>query len=82
MSYFKRAAGSAQLVYHHNNNIISSSPLNNQTNRHTTAIYPTMTYKPYLLKEDVEQKIPLFLVKLWNIVEDPAYREVVRWDEV
>jgi hypothetical protein len=35
--------------------------------------------EPYILKED--EKIPLFLVKLWNIVEDPAYYDVIRWDE-
>ncbi|KAI6229020.1 Heat shock factor protein 1 [Aphelenchoides fujianensis] len=32
-----------------------------------------------LVKED--EKIPLFLVKLWNIVEDPAYYDTIRWDE-
>lgn len=41
-----------------------------------------MAYTPMLLKEDGDQKIPLFLVKLWNIVEDPAHWEVIRWDEV
>ncbi|CAD5209463.1 unnamed protein product [Bursaphelenchus xylophilus] len=35
--------------------------------------------QPLILKED--DKIPLFLVKLWNIVEDPSYYEVIRWDE-
>lgn len=28
-----------------------------------------------------DEKIPLFLIKLWNIVEDPAYYEIIRWDE-
>ena len=32
------------------------------------------------LKED--DKMPLFLIKLWNIVEDPAYFDVIRWDDV
>ncbi|KAI6208279.1 Heat shock factor protein 1 [Aphelenchoides besseyi] len=32
-----------------------------------------------MLKDD--EKIPLFLVKLWNIVEDPSYYETIRWDE-
>uniref|UniRef100_A0A915DAI8 HSF-type DNA-binding domain-containing protein n=1 Tax=Ditylenchus dipsaci TaxID=166011 RepID=A0A915DAI8_9BILA len=35
--------------------------------------------QPYILKED--EKIPLFLIKLWNIVEDPSYYDVIRWDE-
>ncbi|CAD5206562.1 unnamed protein product [Bursaphelenchus okinawaensis] len=35
--------------------------------------------QPLILKED--DKIPLFLVKLWNIVEDPSYYDVIRWDE-
>lgn len=29
------------------------------------------TAQPVILKED--EKIPLFLIKLWNIVEDPSY---------
>uniref|UniRef100_A0A915BG04 HSF-type DNA-binding domain-containing protein n=1 Tax=Parascaris univalens TaxID=6257 RepID=A0A915BG04_PARUN len=28
-----------------------------------------------------EEKMPLFLIKLWNIVEDTAYQNVIRWDE-
>ncbi|KAI1711074.1 HSF-type DNA-binding domain-containing protein [Ditylenchus destructor] len=40
---------------------------------------PQQQLQPYLLKED--EKIPLFLIKLWNIVEDPAYFDVIRWDE-
>ena len=36
--------------------------------------------QPFILKED--EKMPLFLIKLWNIVEDPAYYDVIRWDEV
>ena len=28
------------------------------------------------------EKMPLFLVKLWNIVEDTAYSNIIRWDEV
>uniref|UniRef100_A0A914CBY9 HSF-type DNA-binding domain-containing protein n=1 Tax=Acrobeloides nanus TaxID=290746 RepID=A0A914CBY9_9BILA len=35
--------------------------------------------QPFILKED--EKMPLFLIKLWNIVEDPAYYDVIRWDE-
>jgi hypothetical protein len=67
MSYLRRPnTGRPQLIH------------NNPYDHHQT----TMEYKPYLLKEDNEQKIPLFLIKLWNIVEDPTYREVVRWDEV
>uniref|UniRef100_A0A7E4VYE5 HSF_DOMAIN domain-containing protein n=1 Tax=Panagrellus redivivus TaxID=6233 RepID=A0A7E4VYE5_PANRE len=34
---------------------------------------------PVVLKED--DKIPLFLIKLWNIVEDPSYFDVIRWDD-
>lgn len=30
----------------------------------------------------LDEKIPLFLVKLWNIVDDPSYRHIVRWDDV
>uniref|UniRef100_A0A1I7XHF1 Ovule protein n=1 Tax=Heterorhabditis bacteriophora TaxID=37862 RepID=A0A1I7XHF1_HETBA len=30
----------------------------------------------------VQQKMPLFLIKLWNIVEDPAYQQIIQWDEV
>lgn len=33
-----------------------------------------------ILKED--DKMPLFLIKLWNIVEDPNYYDVIRWDDV
>ncbi|KAI1730673.1 HSF-type DNA-binding domain-containing protein [Ditylenchus destructor] len=40
---------------------------------------PQQQLQPYLIKED--EKIPLFLIKLWNIVEDPAYFDVIRWDE-
>lgn len=29
-----------------------------------------------------DEKMPLFLIKLWNIVEDPTYQDIVRWDEV
>uniref|UniRef100_A0AC34RB06 HSF-type DNA-binding domain-containing protein n=2 Tax=Panagrolaimus sp. JU765 TaxID=591449 RepID=A0AC34RB06_9BILA len=32
-----------------------------------------------ILKED--DKMPLFLIKLWNIVEDPNYYDVIRWDD-
>ncbi|KHN72771.1 Heat shock factor protein 1 [Toxocara canis] len=28
-----------------------------------------------------DEKMPLFLIKLWNIVEDAAYQNVIRWDE-
>lgn len=28
-----------------------------------------------------EDKIPLFLLKLWSIIEDPSYSEVIRWDD-
>ncbi|CAI4222174.1 unnamed protein product [Auanema sp. JU1783] len=27
-----------------------------------------------------EEKMPLFLIKLWNIVEDPNYQQIIRWD--
>ncbi|WKX91171.1 hypothetical protein Q1695_009758 [Nippostrongylus brasiliensis] len=30
-------------------------------------------------KED--EKMPLFLIKLWSIVEDPQYQQIVRWDD-
>lgn len=29
-----------------------------------------------------DEKIPLFLIKLWNIVEDPSYQKIVHWDDV
>lgn len=29
-----------------------------------------------------ENKLPSFLQKLWDIVEDPSYYDIVRWDEV
>ncbi|KAK6728528.1 hypothetical protein RB195_005892 [Necator americanus] len=28
-----------------------------------------------------DEKMPLFLIKLWSIVEDPQYQQIVRWDE-
>ncbi|CAB3408673.1 unnamed protein product [Caenorhabditis bovis] len=28
-----------------------------------------------------EEKLPLFLIKLWNIVEDPTIQSIVHWDE-
>ncbi|CAD6186342.1 unnamed protein product [Caenorhabditis auriculariae] len=28
-----------------------------------------------------EEKLPLFLIKLWNIVEDPNIQQIVHWDE-
>ncbi|GMR53627.1 hypothetical protein PMAYCL1PPCAC_23822, partial [Pristionchus mayeri] len=28
-----------------------------------------------------DEKIPLFLIKLWNIVEDPSYQKIVHWDD-
>ncbi|CAJ0582424.1 unnamed protein product, partial [Mesorhabditis spiculigera] len=31
------------------------------------------------LKED--DKMPLFLIKLWNIVEDQSYQNIIRWDD-
>uniref|UniRef100_A0A914WGC3 HSF-type DNA-binding domain-containing protein n=1 Tax=Plectus sambesii TaxID=2011161 RepID=A0A914WGC3_9BILA len=34
-----------------------------------------------LVHKTEEEKIPLFLVKLWNIVEDPNYASVIGWDE-
>ncbi|KAL3092899.1 hypothetical protein niasHT_020282 [Heterodera trifolii] len=55
--------------------------INGDVSANTPNSYVTMTYKPYLLREDGEQKIPLFLIKLWNIVEDPSHWEVIRWDE-
>ena len=29
-----------------------------------------------------EEKMPLFLIKLWNIVEDPSLQQIIKWDEV
>jgi len=57
-------------------------PPNSSYNNHRQHNFPVMTYKPYLLKEDDERKIPAFLVKLWNIVEGQAYKGIVCWDEV
>ncbi|KAL7074036.1 hypothetical protein ACQ4LE_006281 [Meloidogyne hapla] len=54
---------------------------NSSYNDHQQHNFPVMTYKPYLLKEDDERKIPAFLVKLWNIVEGQAYKDIVCWDE-
>jgi hypothetical protein len=31
---------------------------------------------------DKDEKIPLFLMKLWKIVDDPALTSIVSWDEV
>jgi hypothetical protein len=33
-------------------------------------------------KMGAEDKVPLFLMKLWKIVEDPTLRNVVGWDDV
>lgn len=41
--------------------------------------YPTATPMTQPLRDD--EKMPLFLIKLWNIVEDPAYVNVIRWDD-
>jgi hypothetical protein len=57
-------------------------PANSYNNHHRQQNFPVMAYnKPYLLKEDDERKIPAFLVKLWNIVEGQAYKDIVCWDE-
>lgn len=56
--------------------------INNNSNNQLQHNFPVVTYKPYLLKEDDERKIPAFLVKLWNIVEGQAYKDIVCWDEV
>ncbi|KAE9550677.1 hypothetical protein FO519_006120 [Halicephalobus sp. NKZ332] len=41
---------------------------------------PTNQAPPVVfLKED--DKMPLFLIKLWNIVEDPTYFDIIRWDD-
>jgi hypothetical protein len=37
--------------------------------------------EPHVVNPKDDEKIPLFLIKLWNIVEDPVHYEVVRWDE-
>lgn len=29
-----------------------------------------------------DDKIPLFLLKLWNIIEDPNFGEIIQWDDV
>ncbi|KAF7638677.1 HSF_DOMAIN domain-containing protein [Meloidogyne graminicola] len=55
--------------------------INNNSNNQLQHNFPVVTYKPYLLKEDDERKIPAFLVKLWNIVEGQAYKDIVCWDE-
>jgi hypothetical protein len=59
------------------------------SNRGSTNRNAESVYKPNLIDEKDEnqqvaigEKIPLFLVKLWNIVEDPAYYDIIRWDEV
>lgn len=72
MSYLKRpnTATTTHFIQH--------DPCDNEFTAHSAA----MTYKPFLVNEDGDQKIPLFLIKLWNIVEDAAYRDVIRWDEV
>lgn len=43
---------------------------------------PAQTSAPcvHMLKED--DKVPLFLVKLWRILHDTNYQNVVFWDEV
>lgn len=50
-----------------------------QTDSKQEPLYQNQS-QPYILRED--EKLPLFLIKLWNIVEDPAYFDVIRWDDV
>lgn len=29
-----------------------------------------------------EDKVPMFLIKMWNILEDPKFQDIIRWDKV
>lgn len=29
-----------------------------------------------------EEKVPMFLVKMWNILEDPEFQNIICWDKV
>uniref|UniRef100_A0A914ZB34 HSF-type DNA-binding domain-containing protein n=1 Tax=Panagrolaimus superbus TaxID=310955 RepID=A0A914ZB34_9BILA len=61
----------------------TSMPINTQQIPQQPELDGTLSAPPpqqqTILKED--DKMPLFLIKLWNIVEDPTYYDVIRWDE-
>lgn len=44
---------------------------------------PTATLPMHLLQQyRDEEKVPMFLVKMWNILEDPEFQNIIRWDKV
>jgi hypothetical protein len=55
---------------------LPSMPINGQQFQSSSLVATNATAP---LKED--DKMPLFLIKLWNIVEDPTYYDIIRWDE-
>uniref|UniRef100_A0A0N5A8M8 HSF_DOMAIN domain-containing protein n=1 Tax=Syphacia muris TaxID=451379 RepID=A0A0N5A8M8_9BILA len=60
------------------------------TDMHTPGLQKTSTSVPELdrlsgllsasIVQRDEDKIPLFLLKLWSIIEDPNFGDVIRWD--
>jgi heat shock transcription factor 1 len=56
---------------------LASAPINGQNQ--VSSLLGIQPQQTTTLKED--DKMPLFLIKLWNIVEDPTYYDIIRWDE-
>uniref|UniRef100_A0AAF5RSX6 HSF-type DNA-binding domain-containing protein n=1 Tax=Wuchereria bancrofti TaxID=6293 RepID=A0AAF5RSX6_WUCBA len=43
---------------------------------------PTTTLPMHLLQQyRDEEKVPMFLVKMWNILEDPEFQNIICWDK-
>ncbi|VDN31742.1 unnamed protein product [Gongylonema pulchrum] len=49
-----------------------------QEQQESTAPATPLTH--FLYRE--EEKVPMFLVKMWNILEDPKFQNIIRWDKV
>lgn len=51
----------------------------------TSSSIPELDRNSGLLSANIvqrdEDKIPLFLLKLWSIIEDPNFGEIIRWDD-
>uniref|UniRef100_A0A914PDM5 HSF-type DNA-binding domain-containing protein n=1 Tax=Panagrolaimus davidi TaxID=227884 RepID=A0A914PDM5_9BILA len=62
-------------------NNIQQPPITTQQQQPGTLSNPAVVpqQQQTILKED--DKMPLFLIKLWNIVEDPSFWDIIRWDE-
>jgi hypothetical protein len=62
-------------------NNIQQPPISTQQQQPGTLSNPAVVpqQQQTILKED--DKMPLFLIKLWNIVEDPSFWDIIRWDE-